>query len=217
MEQIQLLHVDDSLVLCVKPVGVLSQARKPGEGSMVSKLEVQLGGDIYPIHRLDLEVGGLMVYARTKSAAGELSRQLQQGQLKKEYLAVLTGSPTEPEGLLEDLLFYDRSRNKTYVVKRKRKGVREALLRYRTLDFLEGRTLVQVRLLTGRTHQIRAQFASRGLPLEGDGRYGGGGGKPQLWSMALTMAVPGQGQIRYTALPEKLGPFTALLEPPPLL
>ena len=207
MEPLEILCLSEDLAVCVKPVGLLSQA---GSGeSMVSRLAEQLGGEIHPVHRLDREVGGVMVYARSARAAAELTRQMQNGGFRKEYLAVLTGVPVEPEGELRDLLFHDQRRNKTFVVDRQRKGVREARLLYRVLDREAETSLVWVRLLTGRTHQIRAQFAARGLPLLGDGRYGGGKGKPLLWSAALTLPLP-EGKRRFQRLPERLGPFEDL-------
>ena len=216
MERIEVLWEDRSALVCVKPAGVLSQAGKPGEASMVSLLQARTGGEIYPIHRLDRAAGGVMVYAKTAEAAARLSRELQQGRLAKEYLAVLKGTPEAPAGMLRDLLFHDRSRNRTYVVTRSRKGVREAKLFYRTLDRQDGLTLVQVRLLTGRTHQIRAQFSTRGLPLLGDGPYGGGSGALCLWSMALTLDPGNRPPRRFLRLPDSLGPFSGIAVPEPL-
>ena len=215
MDSIEILYSCPELVICVKPAGILSQS---GAGpDMVSQLESQLNSEIYPVHRLDREAGGVMVYARTKEAADTLSRQIQLGLVEKEYLAVLHGKPEQDHGELADLLFHDRNRNKTYVVERKRKGVREARLIYRVLSSEKGQSLVQVRLLTGRTHQIRVQFASRGFPLLGDGRYGGGKGKLQLWSAALTLDIPGTGQKRFCVVPEVMGCFSPIPEPERLL
>ena len=118
--------------------------------------------------------------------------------------------------MLTDLLYHDRTRNKTYVVKRKRKGIREARLLYRILSFDEEQSLIQVRLLTGRTHQIRVQFASRGFPLLGDGRYGGGNGPLQLWSAAVSLDAPDAGHQRFCLVPEKLGHFSPVPTPEPL-
>ena len=216
MEQIEILLDDREMLVCVKPAGILSQSGKAGEKTMVSLLEKQTGGTVYPVHRLDREAGGVMVYTKTPEAAAALSREIQAGRMEKEYLAVLKGVPETPEGLLRDLLFHDRNRNKTYVVTRSRKGVREARLLYRTLEAKDGLTLVQVRLLTGRTHQIRVQFSSRGTPLLGDGRYGGGGGPLCLWSMALTLETGEGERRRFLRLPDALGPFAALSVPDPL-
>ena len=216
MTPIEILYLCPELVVCVKPAGILSQAGSNGRANMVSLLEAQLNSTIFPVHRLDREVGGVMVYARTKDAAGALSRQIQQGLVEKEYLAAVRGRPEPVQGQLNDLLFHDRTRNKTYVVDRKRRGVREAKLLYRVLTTDGDHSLVQVHLLTGRTHQIRVQFSSRGYPLLGDGRYGGGNGQVQLWSVSLTLDIPGFGRKRFLSVPEELGGFSPLPAPAPL-
>jgi 23S rRNA pseudouridine1911/1915/1917 synthase len=212
VEALQVLYQDKDLVVCCKPRGLLSQAG--GEVDMISRLQSQLGGDVYPVHRLDREVGGVMVYARTKDAAAALSQSIQAGMVKKEYLAVVLGVPEPENGILEDLLLHDARKNKSYVVKRMRNGVRKARLSYQVLETREGKSLVQVRLFTGRTHQIRVQFASRQLPLQGDGRYGGGSGKIALWSVRLTFPHPRTKKLcSFCLLPETLGEFQSF---PPL-
>ena len=127
---------------------------------------------MFPVHRLDKETTGLVVLARTQRTAAELSRSITEGLFQKEYLAAICGTPQEPEGCWTDLLFYDRNRGKSFVVDRKRGGVKEATLSYRVIESDGNRSVVRVRLHTGRTHQIRVQFSSRGLPLVGDRRYG---------------------------------------------
>ena len=112
-----------------------------------------------------------MVFAKTAPAAAKLSQAIAGGTLQKEYLAVLERSPEQAEGELSDLLFHDRFKNKTYVVSKERKGVKKASLSYRVVAEADGLCLVHVRLHTGRTHQIRVQFASRRLPLLGDFRW----------------------------------------------
>ena len=178
---------------------------------MIDLLSAQLGGEIYPVHRLDRQVGGVMVYAKTQRAAAELSRAIQQGTMIKEYLAVVRGGPEEDAGEMQDLLLHDARKNKSYVVSRMRAGVKKARLSYRVLVRKEDRTLVQVRLFTGRTHQIRVQFASRQLPLLGDGRYGGGSGELALWSVRLTFRYRGK-ELCFTELPESLGGLTEFPE-----
>lgn len=148
------------------------------------------------VHRLDKEVGGVMVYALTQKAAAGLSKAVQAHKLGKVYNAVLQGVPEREQAVLEDLLYHDKTRNKTYVVDRPRKGVKDASLEYEVVQSGSQRTLVQIRLHTGRTHQIRVQFASRKLPLVGDGKYGGKEpGLPLcLWSRELSFDHPVTGQ-----------------------
>ena len=137
---------------------------------MPELLREAIGGEIYPIHRLDLNVGGVMVYARTKQAAAALSRSVQEGTMVKEYRAMVHGTPPE-QGTLVDLLFKDSRKNKVFVVKKERKGVKKASLEYVRLTDTDP-ALLHIRLHTGRSHQIRVQFSSRGFPLVGDHKYG---------------------------------------------
>lgn len=197
------IYKDNVMVLCCKPVGMSSEA---GPGSLPEALEQDLGGTVFPIHRLDLNVGGLMVYARTKQAAAKLSASVQEGKLVKEYLAMIHGCPEEKEGILEDLLWKDSKKNKVFAVQRERKGVKKAKLAYRVLEEKEGTALVLIRLFTGRSHQIRVQFSSRGFPLVGDHKYGSRdkAASPALYSCRLTLPHPISGETMvFTSLPEK--------------
>lgn len=168
----EILYSDDYIVVCIKPVGILSQADSNGQKSMITELSALYGCEIYPLHRLDKGVSGVMVYAKTKFAASELSRDIAEHRFEKEYLAVVKGKPDE-SGEMVDLLFKDSRKNKSYVVKRMRKGVKEAKLEYTLLKTDGQKSLVRVLLHTGRTHQIRVQFSSRKMPLLGDKKYGG--------------------------------------------
>ncbi len=186
-----ILYQDDHLLLVEKPVGVLSQGDAKGGDSLPARL-VAMGLPVKPVHRLDRPTGGVMVFARTAEAAKALSALVgQHDRFVKDYLAVIHGRPEVTSGDMEDLLYHDVRRNKSYPVKRERKGVRLARLSYQVLASVQGLSLVRVRLHTGRTHQIRVQFASRGMPLWGDRLYGGAGeGTPALWSHRLTLPHP---------------------------
>ena len=189
----KILYEDTHLLLIEKPMGVPSQ---DGEGDCIPARLSNQGYTVKVVHRLDKPTGGAMVYARTDKAAAKLSALVGQHQLfVKEYLAVVQGCPAESEGTLTDLLYHDVRKNKSYAVDRMRKGVREAKLEYSVLETAttdEGMfSLVLVRLHTGRTHQIRVQFASRKMPLYGDSRYGGVKGSTLgLWSHRLTLPHP---------------------------
>ena len=182
----EILYSDKELVVCVKPVGLDSEHEVP------AALSETLGGEIFTLHRLDKNVGGVMVYARTKAAAASLSRAIQEGTMVKEYVAMVHGTPPE-RGDWEDLLWKDSKKNKVFVVKRMRGGVKKARLEYVRLT--EGaESLVRIRLHTGRSHQIRVQFASRGYPLVGDHKYGAKDSSPapMLFSCQLTFPYRGK-------------------------
>ena len=168
----KILYSDDYIVVCIKPVGVLSQEDSNGGKSMITELSALYSCEIYPLHRLDKGVSGVMVYAKNKFAASELSRDIAEHRFKKEYLAVVNGTPDQ-SGEMVDLLFKDSRKNKSFVVKSMRKGVKEARLSYWCLKTSGDKSVVRVLLHTGRTHQIRVQFASRKMPLLGDKKYGG--------------------------------------------
>ena len=165
-----IIFADEDILLCVKPPRVLSTDEPGGLPELIREALGDPEADVRTVHRLDRVVSGLMVLARNAKAASELSRQIREGEFDKEYLAVVHGRP-EPAGTYVDLLLRDKRERKTYVVTERAKGVQEAILDYWTLGEAEGLTKVAIRLRTGRTHQIRAQFSSREHPLVGDRKY----------------------------------------------
>ena len=184
-----ILYSDSGLVACIKPVGLDSESALP------AALAEQLGGEIFPIHRLDQNVGGVMVFARTKAAAAVLSKTVQEGHMLKEYVAMVHGTPPET-GDWEDFLFKDSRKNKVFVVRKERKGVKYARLEFDRLHAGET-SLVHIRLHTGRSHQIRVQFSSRGFPLVGDHKYGSrdAATAPMLFSCRITLPWKGDTKV----------------------
>ena len=211
---IEILKETARYLVCVKPIGIAAQGTQAE--AMPQLLSEQLGCDIFPVHRLDQTVGGIMVYAKTVQEAARLTQAMGQGQMQKTYLAVLTGCPAEKAGTLEDLLFHDRVKNKTYVVKRMRGGVKQAKLHYEILARQDGLSLVHIRLETGRTHQIRVHMASLGHPVCGDPIYGfqrsGAGNCPlMLHARELHIRHPKTGEeMNFVAEPPQ--DYAAVLE-----
>lgn len=204
---ITILYEDEYLIFAVKPVGVLSQK---GDGENMIDLLSQNRGEVYPVHRLDTAVGGVMVFAKTKQAAAKMCALVSENQLHKQYLVVLQGVPEKESDTLVDLLFKDSRKNKSFVVKRERKGVKKASLEYNLISSKDDLSLVKVKLHTGRTHQIRVQFASRKLPLLGDGKYGSKCNKCSvaLWSESLSFVHPyTKKEIGFTASPPDRFPW----------
>ena len=184
----EILYSDKNIAVCVKPVGLDSEMEVP------AGLKEALGGEIFPIHRLDKNVGGVMVFARTKQAAAALSKAVQGGSMVKEYVAEVHGTPPE-SGDWEDLLWKDSKKNKVFTVKRQRAGVKKARLEFTRLSAGET-SLVHVRLHTGRSHQIRVQFSSRGFPLVGDHKYGSRDERKEPLLFSCRITFPWQGQMR---------------------
>jgi 23S rRNA pseudouridine1911/1915/1917 synthase len=201
-----ILYNDRELLLVRKPAGIPSQPDPSGQSDLLTSLQAD-----YPtaslIHRLDTPTGGVMVFGLAPKATAKLCALVQDHNLFcKEYLAVLSSPPPDTEGRLTDFLYHDKQKNKAYVTDGKRKGSKEAVLDYRVLSTLpDGHTLVLVRLHTGRTHQIRVQFASRGFFLVGDGKYGSREKAPfiGLWAYRLTFPHPITGkEITASARPD---------------
>ena len=172
----EILYRDKDIVVCVKPIGVSGENTEKCDG-LPDILSAQLGAkEVYTLHRLDTGVGGLMAYALSKKGASVLSRDIAEGNFHKYYTATVYGRPENDEGVFEDLLFKDSKKNKSFVVTRERKGVKKAKLSYRVLESKKDgenvKTVVEVYLYTGRSHQIRVQFSHRGMSLVGDGKYG---------------------------------------------
>ncbi len=195
-DRVAVLRETCDYLACLKPVGTDSEHELP------ARLSAERGCAVLPVHRLDMNVGGVMVYAKTREAAAEFSRLITSGRLEKEYVALCHGCPP-PEGEMRDFLFKDSRKNKVFVVKRQRAGVKEAVLSYRVLSAGEDASLVRIRLHTGRSHQIRVQFASRGFPLFGDHKYGARDERtaPMLYSCRI--AFPWKGEfLSFASLPD---------------
>ena len=171
-DNIEVIFEDEDILVIKKPVGVLSEDSQKGEKGILSYLENDNRKNLHLLHRLDREVGGVMVIAKNKKSASFLSTEIANGGFKKEYLAVTDGIPEEDKAVYVDLLFKDSKKNRSYVVKRERKGVKKASLEFERVGKTDQKALVRVLLHTGRTHQIRVQFSSRKTPLTGDGHYG---------------------------------------------
>lgn len=204
----EILFSDRDIVLCVKPVGLDSEIQMP------AALKETLGGGIYPVHRLDKNVGGVMVFARTQAAAASLSKAIQEGKLIKEYVALVYGSPPE-RGDWEDLLWKDSGKNKVFVVKRMRGGVKKARLEFTRLTSGE-ESLVRIRLHTGRSHQIRVQFASRGFPLWGERKYSTLDDPCEiaLFSQEIGFLHPGTGkEMTFSHVPPSGFPWSGFQQP----
>lgn len=210
----QILYEDPAVIVVIKEPGQLSEAAGGSPDSLVTRLNARFSrkgesARAYPVHRLDRGVGGVMVYAKTGAAAAGLSAAVRQNLLEKEYLAAVHGCPEPAEGVLEDLLWKDGRKNKTFVVSRMRKGVKPASLDYRVVETRAERSLVRIRLHTGRSHQIRVQFASRKWPLVGDGKYGARDKEPlALFSCRLAFPHPiAKERMSFEYFPETLGGF----------
>ena len=198
----ELIYKDNDIVVCVKPQRVLSTDEPGGVPELVREALGNPKADVRTVHRLDRVVGGLMVLARNAAAASELSRQVRDNEFQKEYLAVVHGRPENDAGKLYDLLFRDKARRMTVVAKEPGKGVQPASLSYRVLASRDDMSMVRIQLETGRTHQIRVQFASRDLPLVGERKYSTREDNCEiaLWSCKIGFCHPVSGEKMEFAL-----------------
>ena len=190
-----IIYKDNDIILVVKPARVLSTDEEGGVPSLVREALGDPAADVRTVHRLDRVVSGLMLLARSAESAAELGRQIENRTFRKEYLAVVHGE-TEKSGTMTDLLYRDKARKMTFVAAAPDKGVQEARLSYKTLDRQDGMSLVKIDLHTGRTHQIRVQFSSRGFPLVGERKYAEGEDECELalWSYSLSFEHPKTGE-----------------------
>ena len=206
-----IIYYDDNIIVAIKPAGVISTDEP---GGMPSLLREALGNDeadIRTVHRLDQVVSGLMVFAQSPEAASELSRQIRMGEFKKTYLAVVHGVPQERSGRMEDILLRSKEQRKTFVVNKPCRGSQEAVLNYRLLGSNGEKSMVEINLITGRTHQIRAQFTHRRMPLVGDRKYGGRdeGCNIALWSYSIRFTNPATGRfMTFKVKPPREFPWT---------
>jgi 23S rRNA pseudouridine1911/1915/1917 synthase len=198
------LFLNKDFLACVKPQGLPSQPDTSGDDDMTSLLKQYLKArgeneDIFVLHRLDRATGGVMIYARNQKSAAELSRLIaEKDGFEKHYLTVVSGVPSEKCGNMTDYLYKDSAQKKSFVVKSERKGAKLASLDYEVINSVEINTktfsLVGVKLNTGRFHQIRAQFSSRGMSVFGDGKYGSREKAPHfaLWANKIAFAYKGK-------------------------
>ncbi len=206
----EILHIDPDIIVCIKPARVLSTDEPGGLPDLLREALGEPKADIRTVHRLDRVVSGVMVLARNAKAASELSRQIREDAFRKEYLAVIHGCPEEKSGTLRDLLYRDKARRMTMVAGAPVKGVQEALLDYETVNSGEEMSRVRIHLRTGRTHQIRVQFASRNMPLVGERKYGTLEDPCEiaLWSRKVGFIHPAKGNwVEFTKDPPEIYPW----------
>lgn len=208
---LEILYADKDILVCIKPARVLSTDEPGGLPSLVREALGDGKADVRTVHRLDRVVSGVMVLARNAKAASELSRQIREDEFEKEYLAVIHGQPEKQEGTLTDLLYRDKARKMTMVAREMAKGVQEAILEYTVINHAGEMSRVNILLRTGRTHQIRVQFASRGLPLVGERKYCTLEDPCEiaLWSHRIGFTHPATGKwVEFSGEPPRIYPWT---------
>ena len=209
----EIVYIDSDIVVCIKPARVLSTDEPGGLPDLIREELGNPKADIRTVHRLDRVVSGLMVLARNTKAASELSRQVREDEFEKEYLAVVHGVSAEKNSTLRDLLIRDKARKMTLVTDTPGKGAQEAILHYQTVAEGEGLSRVCIQLVTGRTHQIRTQFASRDLPLVGERKYAvlEDDCEIALWSHRIGFTHPTTGErMEFTQEPPEVYPWTVV-------
>ena len=206
----EILYQDQDILVCIKPARVLSTDEPGGLPGLIREALGDCKADVRTVHRLDRVVSGVMVLARNAKAASELSRQIREDEFEKEYLAVVHGCPDKPAGTLTDLLYRDKARKMTMVATEPAKGVQEAILDYQVLSHSDAFTKVKIQLHTGRTHQIRVQFASRGMPLLGERKYSTLEDPCEiaLWSHRIAFTHPATGKrVEFSQEPPQIWPW----------
>lgn len=209
----QIIYQDRDVLVCIKPPRVLSTDEPGGLPELVRQELNMPDADLRTVHRLDRVVSGLMVLARNAKSASELSRQIREDVFQKEYLAVVHGCPEENKGTLTDLLLRDKARKMTMVVSEPGKGVQDAVLDYEVVAKNDCMSMVRIALKTGRTHQIRVQFASRGMPLVGERKYSTQEDDCEiaLWSHKIGFYHPTDGKwMAYSLEPPERYPWDVL-------
>ena len=201
MDDLTILHEDNHIIVVMKPQGLASCGDESGDDIMLEQVrryvkeKYNKPGNVYIglIHRLDRPTGGIMVFAKTSKAASRLAEQMRGGDFEKKYLAVLVGVPKEPKATLVNYLKKNPVNNMVYICTQTTDGAKLASLEYRVLEEKGGHCLTEIKLHTGRTHQIRVQMAGISHPVYGDMRYGGESAKKgnlALWAYSLTFTHP---------------------------
>lgn len=201
MDELTILYEDNHIIVVMKPQGLPSCGDESGDDNMLEQVrryvkeKYNKPGNVYIglIHRLDRPTGGVMVFAKTSKAASRLAEQMRNGDFEKKYLAVLVGTPKEPKGTLVNYLKKNPVNNMVYICTQTTDGAKMASLEYRVLEEKGGYCLADIKLHTGRTHQIRVQMAGISHPVYGDMRYGGENAKKgnlALWAYSLTFTHP---------------------------
>lgn len=217
---IPIIYEDNHLLVVEKPVNIPVQEDRSQDKDLLSllkqdiKIRYQKPGNVYLglVHRLDRPVGGVMVFAKTSKAASRLSDMVRRRVFEKNYLAIVRGRPAKAEGRLTDYLVKNRQKNIVYVTQSDHKEAKKAVLDYRVIGTKNDLSLVQIQLHTGRSHQIRVQFANIGCPLYGDQKYGQHVNQPgeqiALWSSEIKFQHPTKKDTRqFTSTPPNVYPW----------